>query len=397
MRPGVLVISHGSREAEWVRLVDEAAADVAAVYRGWPVDGISAADAKADAVADVRTEADAAAGAIAEAIAGEEADVGADADVPAAARANVPVVSSFLEIVEDRLIQDGIDQLAAEGVTDVYVLPLFVSSGSTHVDDIAQAFGLPPVSADREGELEPFRLGGGGAGDGVGSDKGSDVGSDKNSDSETDMDRSGGSGADRGIGSDADRVGSSDDGGGPSLAAGLEGGSASGGASRQGGQRLRVHFGQPIDDDPDIAELLLSNIRELSEAPERERLLLVAHGSIEDGFHDRWQNGMTRLAGRMCELGGYAGAETAMLLPDQAASKLSVMLREQPDQAVIVVPLFLSSGYFTKTVIPARLGELAYRYNGRSLLPHPCVVRWMSRQIEVWLGGLQYSRADHGL
>ncbi|MBW7474844.1 cobalamin biosynthesis protein CbiX [Paenibacillus oenotherae] len=300
MKPGVLVISHGSREAQWVRLVDEAVAEVAEAIGQWPV--------------------------------GRD-----DHDSAALTMTSVPVVSSFLEIVEGRLIQDGIDRLAAEGVTDVYVLPLFVSSGSTHVDDIAQAFGLPPVSAAREGELAPFRLDG--RADGW-------VGS--------------------GAGAAADNRGDCVD----------------------GPLRLLVHFGQPIDDDPEIAELLLSNIRELSEAPERERLLLVAHGSVEAGFYGRWRSGMTQLAGRLRSLGGFAGAEIAMLLPNQAACKLRVMLRKQPDSAVIVVPLFLSSGYFTRTVIPERLGELTYRYNGQSMLPHPCIARWMVRQIDGWLAGL---------
>jgi sirohydrochlorin ferrochelatase len=99
---GVLVISHGSRNAEWVRLVDEAVADVA---------------------------------------------------IPA----QIPIESSFLEIVEGRLIQDGIDRLEDSGVTDLIVIPLFVSSGSTHIDEIAYALGVvsePRLTTD----LEPFRI-----------------------------------------------------------------------------------------------------------------------------------------------------------------------------------------------------------------------------------------------
>nr|WP_274654994.1 CbiX/SirB N-terminal domain-containing protein [Paenibacillus humicola] len=229
----------------------------------------------------------------------------------------LPVVSSFLEIVEGRLIQDGLDRLEAEGVTELYVLPLFVSSGSTHVDDIAQAFGLPPVSPARAGELEPLRCGG-----------------------------------------------------------------------------MRVHFGQPIDDDADIAELLLANIRELSEAPERERLLLVAHGSREAGFFARWRGGMTRLAERMRQGGGFAGADTAMLLPDQAACKLRALQRKRPGQNVIVVPLFLSVGYFTRTVIPSRLSGLQYRYNGRAMLPSPYISQWMGGQIAAWLENRDPNRIE---
>ncbi|MBP1153922.1 MULTISPECIES: CbiX/SirB N-terminal domain-containing protein [unclassified Paenibacillus] len=99
---GILVISHGSRSGDWVRLVDEA-------------------------VEAVR--------------------------VPE----GVPVYSSFLEIVEGRLIQDGITHLESLGVTDIIVVPLFVSSGSTHIDEISYALGVkdkPLLPTD----LEPFAI-----------------------------------------------------------------------------------------------------------------------------------------------------------------------------------------------------------------------------------------------
>ncbi|MFC5651406.1 sirohydrochlorin chelatase [Paenibacillus solisilvae] len=320
MKPGILVISHGSREAQWVRLVDEAVAAAAgsdALRRGLAgrraaqtVSGEAGRPACDDVQRLAGDKAQQRAGGEAERRAGDarmELTIGGEP---------VPVVSSFLEIVEGRLIQDGINQLEAEGVSDLYVLPLFVSSGSTHVDDIAQAFGQPPVSAKREGELERFRLQG----------------------------------------------------------------------------STRVHFGLPIDDDADIAELLLSNIRELSSAPAQERLLLVAHGSHEADFHGRWRKGMTLLAGRLRELGGFAGADIAMLLPNQAACVMKALQRKHAGQSVIVVPLFLSDGYFTGTVIPNRLEGLDYRYNGRAMLPHPCVTRWMERQIAGWLESLVIDR-----
>ncbi|SFT19245.1 Sirohydrochlorin ferrochelatase [Paenibacillus sp. BC26] len=288
-KPGVLVISHGSREADWVKLVDEA---VAAVVVGREGGAVGSADR------DESRDADASRG---------------DEQSPSnLTGADVPVVSAFLEIVEGRLIQDGIDQLEAEGVTELYVLPLFVSSGSTHVDDIAQAFGVAPVSAGRRGELVPFRVGAG----------------------------------------------------------------------------MSVRFGLPIDDDADIAELLLGNIAELSSAPARERLLLVAHGSREPVFHRRWRDGMRQLAARVRELGGFGGADIAMLLPNQAACKLRALQRRYPGDSFLVVPLFLSEGYFTRTVIPGRLEGLDYRYNGRALLPNPNIVRWVERQIESWLSEL---------
>jgi len=273
-KAGILVISHGSREAAWVKLVDEAVA--------------------------------AAAHAVSRRHSGEKS-------------AELPVVSAYLEIVEGRLIQDGIDELEAEGVTELYVLPFFVSSGSTHVDDIAQAFGMPPVTPERPGELEPFRL----------------------------------------------------------------------------ATSTQVTFGHPISDDPGIAQLLLENIAELSSDPEREGLLLIAHGASEPVFYERWHGGLMQLAEQMRSIGGFAAADAALLRPDQAAERLQKLahsLNEHEYGSIIVVPLFISEGYFTNTVIPSRLQGLNYRYNGRALLPHPRMVSWLSQQAAVWLDQREEAR-----
>ncbi len=48
----------------------------------------------------------------------------------------VPIIISFLEKVEGRLIRDGIKRLREIEATDLLIVPLFVSSGSTHMLDI---------------------------------------------------------------------------------------------------------------------------------------------------------------------------------------------------------------------------------------------------------------------
>jgi len=103
MKPGLLVISHGSREAGWVELVDETVATARA--------------ALGDAL---------------------------------------PVEAVFLELVEGRLIQDGIDCMKTAGVTHLLALPLFVSSGSTHVDEIGWALGAY-LESRTETELERYQ------------------------------------------------------------------------------------------------------------------------------------------------------------------------------------------------------------------------------------------------
>jgi sirohydrochlorin ferrochelatase len=250
---GILVISHGSRSAEWVRLVDEAVGAV---------------------------------------------------KVPE----GVPVYSSFLEIVEGRLIQDGITHLESLGVTDIIVVPFFVSSGSTHIDEISYALGVKP-EPELPTDMEPFDI------------------------------------------------------------------------------QARIHFTSPIDDDPVIADILYEKMKPMSADPAREIVLLVGHGSVEQGFHQRWSSGLEKLAGRLQELGGFDEADTAMLLPDQIPDKMNVWRRHKPHHTVLVVPLFLSGGYFTNDVIPERLNGFTYKYNGRALLPHPLLSRWMERQTAPFWSG----------
>jgi sirohydrochlorin ferrochelatase len=216
--------------------------------------------------------------------------------------AGMPAESVFLEIVQGRLIQDGIDRLVARGVTDIIVIPLFISSGSTHIDEIRYALGLQKAPI-LETDLRPFRI------------------------------------------------------------------------------AARVHWRRPLDDAPETARMVCDALGGLRDNPENKLLILVGHGSDAPGFHERWRDGMRSVAAQVKELAGFAEADTAMLLPDQLGCKLRAWQRKRPDLQVVIAPLFLSEGYFTKNVIPARAAGFQYLYNGRALLPNPLLSVWLTRQI----------------
>lgn len=254
VKPGILVISHGSRENGWVSLVDEAVQSARNLL----------------------------------------------------SESGVPVEAAFLELVEGRLIQDGIDRLEAEGVTHLFAVPLFISSGSKHVDEIGWALGAYP-EARTETELSPLRM------------------------------------------------------------------------------NAELTYGKPIDDDPEIAHVLLERVSSMSTDPASESLLFIGHGSDKPGFHEAWRRGLTALASKVRERGGYADAEIAMLRPDLAATAVSALRLRRPAAAVLAVPVFLSEGYFTQQVIPQRLAGLDCRYTGDALMPHPQVARWIARQASEWL------------
>lgn len=147
MKPGVLVISHGSRVSDWVSHVDDAVGAVR-LERKFAGSEKGTAGAGLEQGAGTGPSAD--------------RDAGANGILTTVSNADsvsstVPVEVAFLELVEGRLIQDGIDRLEAKGVTDLLVIPLFVSSGSKHVSEIGWALGAYATSLV-DTELERFRV-----------------------------------------------------------------------------------------------------------------------------------------------------------------------------------------------------------------------------------------------
>lgn len=254
MKEGILVISHGSREMSWIANVEQIVQKAKQSF----------------------------------ALENEQ-------------YAAVPIVPAYLELVDGQLIQDGIDRLEQEGVTHLYVMPLFISYGSTHVEEIKQAFGIEPA-ADFIGDLEPYRC------------------------------------------------------------------------------QAKVFFADPIVDEPEVLHILEEQIKKLSTKPEQEGLLLIGHGSSYDYFYERWQVGMEQMLLKLTSQHAFAKADYASLLPEQSYEVLAKLQSHHDVQDVIVLPLFISPGYFTSFVIPKRLNGLSYKYNGETLLPHEQMINLLHRR-----------------
>jgi sirohydrochlorin cobaltochelatase len=238
MSQGVLVISHGSSNASWVEEVDVCISQVNLV---------------------------------------------------------VPVVASFLEMVEGRTIADGIHELEALGVSQIIIVPLFVSSGSTHIEEISYLLGLitdPRISME-EAPIE---------------------------------------------------------------------------------HRSNIQFVSPMNDHPLILDILAERANELHVLSEMERILLVGHGSDLPWFQVEWERVASRIADKLQAELPVQAVSYAFTLPDNLRVRLE---KESRLGTVLLLPLFLSEGYFTKKKIPGRVEGLSYRYQGKAYLPHPNVAKWI--------------------
>lgn len=242
---GVLVIVHGSSNLEWIAMVDDAVNRV-------------------------------------------------DVDVP--------IVTSFLEMVEGRSIQEGIYQLEKRGVTRILAVPLFVSAGSTHIQEIRHLLGLQQKIVLEVDEV-PLK------------------------------------------------------------------------------KNAKIELAPSMDDHPLILEIIERRVQELSVIRQEEVLLLVGHGSRIDEFYAIWTAMMERMAEYLQNRMGLKKVICATLLPNNVAEKM----KEHSHESLIVVPLFLSEGYFTKKVIPSRIEGVNCRYSGKAYLPDPLVSEWIR---EVIMAGI---------
>lgn len=254
-KTGVLVTAHGSRDPKWIELIDQAVQQ---------------------------------------------------------ARIDLPVRVGFLELVNNRSLSDGVRYFEQKGMRNIIVLPLFITEGSTHLNEIRYALGLisEPVL---ETDIEPIP------------------------------------------------------------------------------HKAKISWCPPLEDHIIVQEILVERVKELIQNPAEELLFLIGHGSEETGFHERWEHLLQQLAICLKKRFGFKGASYATLHPDTILKRASALSRKNK---LIVLPVFLSEGYFTNFVIPHRLKNLSYLYNGKAFLPHPLLSAWMEESVRQSVLQIK-SKQDH--
>lgn len=216
-----------------------------------------------------------------------------------AVQLGLPISVGYLESVAGQSIVDGVRGLEAEGVERIRVIPLFVSSGSTHLEEIRYALGVVDHSR---------------------------------------------------VKTDLQRI----------------------------GPRAEIRWGPAMDAHPLVQRILEDRVRSLSESPCEESLLLVAHGSDKTGFREKWEKGLATLAERFRVSFGFGTVDYAMLRVGDTRCKAERMSQEK---RLLVLPVFLSRGYFTDVILRRELEGIPCAYRGETYLPHPLVSRWIEETL----------------
>ncbi|MEA1869529.1 MAG: CbiX/SirB N-terminal domain-containing protein [Euryarchaeota archaeon] len=264
-----------------------------------------------------------------------------------------PVELGFLEFVPNETINLAVERLDDAGVTEIIVVPLFVSSHSSHIQEIEYVLGLRealPLTTEHV------------VVDGVEMER-------------TVVPKSGRYAISRlPLKADAD-----------------------------GGMRATGHPGEeeelvPVETDAEIvlaaamddhwlmAGIVADRTADLCVTPEGETLVLVAHGTGEEDNFAGWVNSTSSLADQARlkltywrdPAVGLGGTEAAFIHHNETLHP-GFTLRPIVENATdaVVVPLMVSEGYFTGRKIPGLLENLTYAYDGSALTPHPNVAEWI--------------------
>jgi sirohydrochlorin cobaltochelatase len=151
-----------------------------------------------------------------------------------------------------------------------------------------------------------------------------------------------------------------------------------------------VRMTPALNDHPIVAEILASRARSLSQDPEQEAVVIVAHGPNDEDENRRWLADMRSLAERIGQTEKFASIDYLTLrddaprpVRDQATAELRALVtkRTAAGQRVLVVPLLISFGGIERG-LRERLDGLTYTMASTGLMPDDRLATWVLAMAE---------------
>jgi hypothetical protein len=140
-----------------------------------------------------------------------------------------------------------------------------------------------------------------------------------------------------------------------------------------------------------VSEILVSRAISISREPERETVVIVAHGPVSDEENAKWLADMAALAERIKKASRFQHIEYLTVrddAPEPIRSQATAELRSVVERAigegrkVLIVPLLLSYGGIENGV-KKRLEGLSYTICRQALLPDDRLARWVLLSAEI--------------
>jgi sirohydrochlorin ferrochelatase len=151
-----------------------------------------------------------------------------------------------------------------------------------------------------------------------------------------------------------------------------------------------IRMANALNRHPLVGAILIDRAQGISRTPEKEAVILVAHGPVPDADNEKWLDDMSVLAAQLDEATSFAAIEYLTVRDDApepirnaATAELRARVERQSAQGrrVLVVPLLLSYGGIEQG-IRRRLEGLAYVMAERALMPDDRLIEWV-RQAAV--------------
>ena len=149
-----------------------------------------------------------------------------------------------------------------------------------------------------------------------------------------------------------------------------------------------ISVGRALDGHALVAEILISRALEVSEAPEGEVVVVVAHGPSSEEDNELWLENMSILVEGMRPRTRFSRIEHLTVRDDasepvreHATEELRAVVEDAVDdgKSVLIVPLLLSYGGI-EAGIRRRLEGLPYRMALQALLPDERLSEWVLMQ-----------------
>ena len=152
---------------------------------------------------------------------------------------------------------------------------------------------------------------------------------------------------------------------------------------------IPITVGRALDSHAIVAEILLSRALDVSEAPEDEVVVVVAHGPSSEEDNEFWLGNMSILVEAIRPRTRFSRIEHLTVrddasepVRDQATEELRTVVEGAVDEgkSVLIVPLLLSYGGI-EAGIRERLEGLPYRMARQALLPDERLSEWVLMQV----------------
>lgn len=149
--------------------------------------------------------------------------------------------------------------------------------------------------------------------------------------------------------------------------------------------RLPIVMTRALDDHPKVGEILTARAKALGTQPEKEVVIVVAHGPVTEESNRKWLADMSSIVGRMKRETSFKRIEYLTVrddAPEPIRSQATAELRAIVEKAkaenaeVLIVPLLLSYGGIEEGV-KQRLEGLPYKMSSQGLLPDERLAKWI--------------------